>query len=151
MVLILTARMWECVCSPAPRLASPPGSSSRLRHRPAACCLYVFTRTNVTLQTGSMLAEVFWGATRAPWQQAALQERTDFFISSDMRKALRGKQKFSSADTFAYPLLGRCRSMGKQDCGLCTPQSDGFKGHDSNAHTQQRWKWLQVWWCHAGW
>lgn len=44
---------------------------------------------------------LFGGATCVLWQQAALQERTDFFISSDMREGLRGN-KSSAAETHLH-------------------------------------------------
>lgn len=104
----------------------------------------------VALQTGSVPASLLWR--RCMWKKCKCSEALPACRDSRQSckseaaslspqtcgKGYRGKQKFSCTDTFACTLLRRCRSMGKQDNGLCMPWSDSFKGHVSSVHSHQQ-------------
>lgn len=146
MVLILTARMaeWHMQSGPEVRI-----STLSLITSLSSPCSVLFVRVHmnecpgVALQTGSMLACVCCGDVACGKSARVLRRRLHAVTVGRAARAERflyllrhvervtGKQKFSCTDTFGYTLLGRCRSMGKQDRGLCMPQSDSFKGHVS--------------------
>lgn len=118
---------------------------------PAACCIYVHIQY-MKWHAVEKLHKVLWDIACMLWKQAELYIYTVYiyiffsvfpflFCSDypDMWKGLWGKRSFSNTNTSTYTLLGRCRSMSKQDYDLCmSHQSDSLKGHVGSVHTRQR-------------
>lgn len=152
MALILTA--WECdwhtACGWALRLALWPCPSLHVCH-PLQHAVYMFTY--------SIWNDMLWRSCTKCCEtlRACYESRQSciytlyiyiffsvfpFLFCSDypdMWKGLWGKRSFSNTNTSTYTLLGRCRSMSKQDYDLCmSHQSDSLKGHVGSVHTRQR-------------
>ena len=133
---------------------------------PAACCLCLFaymkspgvilcTTGNMTLRcllqrscTKCSETSPTCHDSRQNYNSSILFSPTVFpFVFSgdftNMWKGLWAKRGLcfsnTNTNTSTSTLLGRCRSMSKQDCDLCmSHQSDSLKGHVGSVRTRQR-------------
>lgn len=131
---------------------------------PAACCLYVFPyiwnapvsffiqRGNVTPlsspQRSSTKCSETSGAcydSRLNYNSSVMSFSVFSFICFCWLHSVVGTKSIcvnhtnSHSHAYTYTLLGRYRSMSKQDCDLCmSHQSDSHKGHVGTVCTRQR-------------